>query len=596
MPGPPRPFLQRSDVRLVALGVAAVLAVYVGFLGVSVDTAGQLVKRYGYYVMLGTFALWVLALAQLWQRRAQGRRLTGLEAIWAGLAIGLLSLIALTSAPFQSQILFDEFVLQSTAFNMHYFRDTETMMRGYDMMGVFLSTDNYLDKRPIFYPFLVSLAHDLTGYRVLNAYLLNALLFPVTLGLGYYLGRLVNGWRGGLLTVLLLGSLPLLGQNATGASMELLNITMLLAVVALAAAYLRQPDAYRLSALVLGTVLLAQTRYESALYIGPVALVILLGFWRTRQITLPWSAVIAPVLLLPYALQHTVISHSPWMWELREDQASRFGLTYLKGNLQGAVQFLTSREPGLANSWPLAGLGVVALAVLAWQARRLRPLGATARPVHTALFLLGWGVLANTALIMFYYWAKFDDPMASRFSLPLNVLFALAVVVLAAQGDRRWPVSWAIMGAMMIFTMGVTTSHSAGHLYAHLGIDEIEWEQRYVAARTPCDRLILTNKSTMPWLLRKTPSILINRARTVRDRLQYQIKRGTYQEILVTQSLRPASRTGDHQMIPGDRLPPEYKLELLVEKRFGTKIDRISRLVAVGDDPNGAKSAATGGP
>src|SRR5258708_19276052 len=172
---------------------------------------------------------------------------------------------------------------------MHYFRDVAMMVRGYDIQGVFLSTDNYLDKRPYFYPFLVSLLHDLTGYRLLNAYLVNAMLMPAALGLVFVFGRLLTGWQGGLLAVVLLGSLPLLGQNATGSGMELLNFVMILAAMVLAAEYLRAPKEEALAALALAAVLLAQARYESALYVLPVAGLVFLGWLRARRILLPWQ-------------------------------------------------------------------------------------------------------------------------------------------------------------------------------------------------------------------------------------------------------------------------------------------------------------------
>lgn len=583
--------LQRSDVRLAGFGLSALAAVYFGFLGLDVEPAGMVVKRYGYYFLLVTFALWVTALWRLWQRRTAGENLSQRECLWAGLAIGLLSLVAITAETFRSKILYDEFVLQSTAYNMHYFRDTATMARGYDILGVFLSTDNYLDKRPNFYPFLISLVHDLTGYRTANAHWLNAVLLPVTLGLVYYLGRRLNGRRGGLLAVLLLGSLPLLGQNATSSSMELLNITMLLAVVALGAAYLRQPDDTRLSALVLGAVLLAQSRYESAIYVAPVALIIALGWWRQRRISLSWAAVLAPCLLIPYALQNKVLNNTKWLWELRDNQESRFSLDYLSGNLDSAREFFFNTNPRLANSWPLAVLGFLALGYVLWRLLRARPSLAGANPDHTALFLLGIGMVTNTVIIMFYYWSNFDDPIASRFSLPFHLVLAFAVVVLAARLDRRGPASLALLGGMTVFALGVTTSHSAQHLYSYLGIDEIEWEKRYVAALPPGERLVISNKSTLPWLLVKTPSILIGRTRLVGDRLQYQLERKTFREILVMQSLRPTTVQGDHQLVPEDRLPPGFDLELVTEKRFGTKITRISRLVAVNLPPAGAGPA-----
>ena len=39
-------------------------------------------------------------------------------------------------------------------------------------------------------------------------------------------------------------------------------------------------------------------------------------------------------------------------------------------------------------------------------------------------------ILANTGLVMFYYWSSFDDPMASRFSLPWLLLMIFAFIVL----------------------------------------------------------------------------------------------------------------------------------------------------------------------
>ncbi len=586
---PPLQLLQRSPVRLAAFGLSAVAAVYFGFLGLEVEPAGMVVKRFGYYFMLGTFALWVAALVRLWQQRSPGEPLTRREWLCAGLAIGLLSLVAVNAEAFRSKILYDEFVLQSTAYNMHFFRDTATMVRGYDVLGVFLSTDNYLDKRPNFYPFLISLVHDLTGYRPANAYGLNAVLLPVTLGLVYYVGRRLNGMRGGLLAVLLLGSLPLLGQNATGSSMELLNVAMILAVAGLGGAYLHIPDETRLSALVLGAVLLAQTRYESAIYVAPVGLIIALGWWRTRRITLSWAAVLAPLLLLPYALQNKVLSNTKWMWELRENQEMRFSVAYLADNLRGARDFFLNTNPRLANSWPLAGLGFLALGYVLWRLLRTRPAPTSANADQTALLLLGLGMVTNTVLILFYYWANLGDPIASRFSLPFHLALAFAVVAAAAVLDRRWPATCGLLGAMTLFACGVTTSHHAQHLYSYLGIDEIEWEKRYVAALPPGERLIITNKSTLPWLLVKTPSILIGRSRIVGDRLNHQLEQDTFREILVMQSLRPTSREGDHQLVPEELLGPGFELELVTEKRFGTKIARISRLVAVHLPAGGAK-------
>lgn len=550
----------------------------------------MVLKRFGYYFMLTAFVLWVMALGRLWSRRTAGKGPSGREWMHAALLIGLVTCVAVNSEPFQSKVLYDEFVLQSTAYNMHHFRDASAMVRGYDLLGVFTSLDTYLDKRPNFFPFLVSLVHDLTGYRAANAYRLNACLLPVALGLAYYLGRRLNDARGGLLAVLALGSLPLLLQNATGSGMELLNVVMLLTVIGLAGAYLRQPDEAHLGALALGAVLLAQTRYESVLYIGPVAAIILIGWWIRRAVVMPAVALLAPLLLVPAALQNRVVSGSRWMWELKDHQDTRFSIDYLGDNLRGIRTFLFNTDFQLANSWPLAAGGLLSLGYIFWRLVRIKLRAALVQENSDRIVwvLCGLGILANFILLMFYYWANLADPIASRLSLPLHLVLVFALVVAAMRLDRHMPASWVLLGAMGLFGLGVTTGHAAKHIYSHLGIDEIEWGKRFVAARPPGARLIISNTSTMPWLLEKTSSILIDRARHVSDRLHYQLERGTFTEILVFQSLRPVTREGDHQLIPEDRLPPGYEMELLIEKRFGTKIIQVSRLVAVKLPPAGA--------
>lgn len=574
--------IERSEFRLVCFGVSAMLGVYFGFIWPEVDVASQLVKRTGYYFMLGTFSLWVFTLWRLWKNREIGERISRREWVLATTTIGLLSLVALRSEPFRCKVLYDEFVLQSTAYNMHYFREASTMVRGYDVLGTFISTDTYLDKRPNFFPFLISLIHDVTGYRTANAFWLNAALLPVALSLAYFLGRRLNGMLGGLLAVLLLGSLPLLGQNATGSGMELLNVVMILTMMALGGAYLRNPDPIRLSAFAIGAVLLAQTRYESAIYVASAALVIAMGWWRDRKIILSWGAVVAPLLLLPSALQNKVLSNSRWMWELKDNQATRFSFDYFGGNIRAAWKFFFNTKAELANSWPLTVLGLLSFVYLLIQLTRLRSIDIRRFSDRIALFLFGLGIAINTVLIMFYYWSTLTDPLASRLSLPCYVGLALLTVTAAASIDRgRVSVTAALVAAIGIFAVSINPGHAAYHLYSHLGIDEIEWEKRYIAARPQGERLVVSNTSTIPWLLEKIPSILISRATGVADRLKYQLEQGTFAEILVFQSFRPTTQNGDHEMVPEDRLPAGYELELLAEKRFGTKIVHVSRLVSV---------------
>src|ERR1019366_1179143 len=96
-----------------------------------------------------------------------------------------------------------------------------------DFNGTWLPIDTFLDKRPYFFTFILSLVHDLTGYRMANVFFLNGALTAAFLSLAYWFCRELTSRAGGLLVVVLLVTMPLFGQNAACAGMEMHNLVML---------------------------------------------------------------------------------------------------------------------------------------------------------------------------------------------------------------------------------------------------------------------------------------------------------------------------------------------------------------------------------
>ena len=584
---------------MIAVGLIGVLALYLGFVGVEVEVAEHLIKKWGYHFMAFTVVWWGWSLIRLWRSsRSPSSSSTGWWEKWSRREI--ISVVGVTAVlmasllgmeTLRSKVLYDEYVLQSTAYNMHHFREVATMVRGYDLLGSFVSTDNYLDKRPYFFPFLVSLVHDVAGYRPINAYLLNVLLMPVTLWVAYLLGRKWHGWRGGMVALCLLGTLPLFGQNATGSGMEVLNVLMLLVAVFVGGKYLQNPQQNSLSVFILSVVLLAQCRYESAIFVVSGVIVVLLGWWRASRIVLPGAGIFSPLLLVPVALHNKVLSESPILWEMKEDQTSRFGWDYVGDNALGVIEFWFHPGWMMANSVLLGGLGLFGMvAVVIWTVLRRPNLRQIDGQALTWLaFAVGIG--ANLVLVLFYFWSRFTDPMAARFSLPPYLLMVFAAVLLVKWLDRKWPVTQLVLGATLVAYLGWGVPKHAHHFYSRMGVDEIEWERRYIASLPPLNRLMLTNKTSLVWLLEKTPSILLHRAMLLEDRIAYQLTQPMFDEILVSQSLRPTSVDGFHEVVLEERLPDRFKLEVMKERRFGTRIARISRLVAIGPKPEMEETA-----
>jgi hypothetical protein len=582
--------------RLGLFAVSAGLAFGVGFVVVTPRAAEELISHWGYYFIFGVFA-WFLYHAQrvaaargeVWRGwlRAPG---------WPAVVIVVASAFALWSDPFKHKILFDEYVLQGTALHMHATKEVGTVIRAYDIAGSWTPIDTFLDKRPYFFTFLVSIVHDLTGYRIANMFLVNAALTPVFLALVYWLARELTGRRGpAYLAVGLLATMPLLGQQSSGAGMELHNLAMIALVAALAVLYLRAPDADRLSLLVLGAVLLAQCRYESVLFVGPVALVVVLGWLRAGRVLLTWAAVIAPLLLVPYVWQKRVTDATPLLWQLQEGQSSRFSLGYLPHNLEGAGKFFFNFGVNIANSWYLSAVGcaglVWALVALGRWARQ--PERRTPAPAVMVGLAFGAAAAANLGLLMFYYWSSLDDVIASRFALPMCVVLALvAARMFRALDDRGWPATRLAACGLGVWLLGWGLPAIARRLYTsqNLVMQEVEWEHdQLLKRRGPL--LFISNKSTIPFVLWHVPTIINGVGRQRAEQIKYHLREGTFKEVIVAQALRPTTPQGDMGVDPDDLMPDNYRLEPIGEKRFGARWARLSRLVAI-EDPPPKKSAA----
>ena len=571
----------RFPVRLVLFGALTIISVFFGFIAHDVGEARALVQQWGYYTIAITFAWAVAAVVRLapdWWR--QGPRCERRELLGVGVTILLLTLLAVQTVPYAYKVLYDEFVLQNTALNLHQLREVGTTVRGYEIEGTFTALGSYLDKRPFFFAFLVSLLHDLTGFREANAFVLNTLLMPVIFALAHVFARRLMPVRAAWSAVVALGAFSLLAHNATGAGMEMLNLAMLLLVGLLAIFYLEAPDEPRLAALVLAVVLLAQTRYESSLYVAPAALVILEGWRRAGRILLPAAAVFAPVLLIPYALHNTYLSGTPLLWELREGAESRFGLAFLGTNLEHAVAFFFDFSGGIMNSWWLGVAGLPALAWVAWRTLlRLRG-WRTATAADFAALTFAIAVTANLGLLMFYYWGALDDPIVSRLSLPFCTVLALALGWVAAQMPERLRARAALLvagGALISYhTTGLRAN--AHHWEQNFLMREIAWEAEMIDALPPANRLIVSNKSPLFWLGREMPAIATGRARWRAEALKFHLDHHTFQEVLVLQTLRPVGAEGGYQLDPADRLPDNYVLEPVTERRFGLRLARISRV------------------
>jgi len=566
------------------LGLGAVAAAAVGILRFAVlkDTQAKwLILIFGYWLVAATTGLFGIL---LWRRL---RAIDWSKQFWRTHTAGLICVLACSiflqvNEQRGYKVLFDEYVIAGVARNMHFNREATFPARAHYFNGRLLVFESGIDKRPFFFAFLVSLVHDLTGYHEANVFYLNAVLAATLLALVYFLGYRIGGVRYGCLGVLLLTTLPLLAQNATGAGFEVVNMVMICVLLLAGADYLQSPGAKGLDLFVLTGVLLAQARYESILYVLVVGAAVLVKWWRTREIQLTWLSATAPLWLIIPLLVNEVGLDDPTRFQLKAGQKA-FALANLPDNLNHALYYLFNWDIDSTNSFLLSALGMIALVFLVWLlaknfVRNLRTGGD-----DLILTFAGMVVGSNIVIALTYFWGHWDDVMVSRFSLPLQLMLALAVLRVTREFFKQRAVPWPALFAVWAWIFLVTAPAEARHFASSdiVTVQEYNWYHDYLAKKSPAETLSVVSSSIAP-ILQNYPAISVDEAKAAQWQLKACLEGEFYREVLVLQRFQIDKQTGKLFEIGPSQLGDKFVLQTLAERRVRPDIiSRISRLIDV---------------
>ena len=394
----------------------------------------------------------------------------------------LATLLVLWLLPPAMRMQFDETSLCGTAQGMHRHRVAMmTMAAVPGPGGELVPLDWNLDKRPPLFAFLVSVLHDLTGYRIANAFAVNlALLWLFLSSLGRLAARAFGPAVGFAAQALALGA-PLLWHCASSAGFELLAAVAMFAAAAAARSAVAVPRRERVAYLLATLLLLAWTRYEALL----AGAALLLWVWRR----IGWRAVLAPgtrwvwavgaLLLVPLALL---------LWQGRDPG---FYLESGGAPLLAFGHLLAHAGPFLA-AWsefgvhaPLPGLAALlgSLAALLWGWRTRGAALAVLAP-----WLLP--VAVQTVVVLAWFYGDAREPTALRLFLPSAVLMALSpLLLLVLCGDRLRPWLAAALGglALLAVLLAAPERQRRGVLPPPLAVRVLAGVDAALAT-LPCDR------------------------------------------------------------------------------------------------------------
>ena len=578
------PYLQDRRVWLLAL--SAVLAVVLGFVAIPDGPAITFVSRTGFWFVLAAFAIFLRALWQCFGAEIKALRPGKID--WASVAVVALGgTILLVHETYGFKIVMDEIMLLGTSMSMHLDKTVLTPMRGSDIQGSFVILDGMMDKRPLLFPFLNSLLHDLTGYRPANAFILNSALTFVLLGLVNLVGRLLAGRIAGWLGVTLLAGLPLLAHNATGGGFELLNLVMITATMLLGVRFAARRDEVTLTAFCFSALLLAQVRYESVIWILPVALLVLWAWWREGRAILSWPVLFAPLLMIHYPLQHRIFDLRVSAWELGSKPGSTtpFAFSYVSDNLGHALKYFFAPAAEQPNSLVLSALGCIAvpfftlLVVRRFQSLAKEP----PEIVATTFFAIGFAV--QFVLLMCYFYGQFDDVIIRRLSLPTQLGMVVAVLSVLPQFANPAVVRGLVaLGVVGLFARSVPSMAAHAYSQEYLPGKETAWRRTFIAEQPRHDYLMIDNDSIL-WIAHQVSATPVYQAKGPRrGDLVFLMRNRAFSDVFVFQRFNIDADTGKKTLRDGDDLGPDFVLETVREERLQTlTLTRISRVKEIRD-------------
>tara|TARA_R110002072_G_scaffold121342_2_gene255061 strand:+ start:31050 stop:32765 length:1716 start_codon:yes stop_codon:yes gene_type:complete len=370
-----------------------------------------------YWWMPLTCAFAAVCFAWGWLAR-ESRLLDCLRNWWPGLVLAVAAtLVVFWVSPPQMRVQFDETSIVGVSQNMSLQRMAVMTTGAVPSQGQVVPMENMVDKRPTLFAFVVSCVHELRGYRIENAFLVNGLLLALGLFVLFAATRSRLGLYAGLSAPLLVLSVPLTCVVATSAGFELFATVLLLVATVAALELVDRPSDGWCATFVGACMLLAHSRYESILAVALLGGLVVLLLWRRyrpgRRVW--WLLALCPGLLTPlfFLLQH---AQNPNF----TPEAGGQSLVSFAHLVAHVGPFLTGWFGGGIGSALPGWLAIVA--ALLWLRRVLQR-------EATRVDLFAMVPLALTTVVLAWFYGDVREQTALRLFLPLAWLSLLPLLL-----------------------------------------------------------------------------------------------------------------------------------------------------------------------
>jgi hypothetical protein len=563
---------QRFALLLLPTASIALLAVSVA----DVAKTQQLFVATTYYWLMALLLCWLGTYAQA-ARELSRRAVVGwLTENWPGLLIALaLTAIAALAVEPALRMLSDEANLTGTSKNLFASKEPTFTVSGKYYYDSYWDVDVAIDRRPTLFPFLVSLVHSAVGYSYRNVFLFNLLVLPAFLIVSYRLAKSLGGETFGIVASLLVAAHPVTLLSVRSGGFDFLATFFSLLSIKSFCDYAHDQSPGKLSVLWMNLCMLAEIRYESALFIVPVLGLLLLFRMLSWSNLRPYSFVYAatPAFLLPRIWQSILQGNIP-----EQDPGT---ITFSVDNFVNNAHEYFQPVLSPTGSYPfhsaiLIGLGVIGcLYWLCWLFGRIRRGGAGEREAprfRFAILLTAW-LLLQTIICFTYVWGRAQFPSAARLVLPLDTFFSFAAAWLLTAALARFAsfIPILLAAAVLASQLPVASQHRSFNRLTQTRESSATWrfferlgEKRILIVTDRPNHFTIMNYGAMSFeSARNDPHLFTAFARHL------------FYDIFVIQQVKLST----NELLPGYEIWPTRKLETMLEfQNDADVLVRVSRL------------------
>jgi len=563
-----------SNKKTIGIALSVSGALLFGFIVPSKEQMAQWYQASGYYFIFGTAILWLFSLLPETMENTRWKKLFKYHVGALILAFVLVVGMVLSSPP-TFRILADETNLAAISASMYQEHSFYNSTTGYFYYEKYYDEGHEWGIRSLFYPFLLSIIHTITGYRAENTFTLNAIAAFFCL-LFFY--GLIQRWfpkKLALVSMILLTCFPLFVLCATSGGFEIVNLLFVIMAFFFLDTYLVTRRSDDLEKLGMTLILLAQLRYESSIFCICIALILMFILRRKEYEDLTLRIILFPLLLLPVAW-HRLITLNTQDLQFYDDK-DLFSFSMLQSNLGKTWEYFTLRPYQYNNNPVLFYLGLAGLILGIWAIVKMKEEKGVRIKVLITSSLLCFILILVVILSFNHDMGGMTHPATVRYGLVFTPIIVFGVIVLldriSRSGKSNMRYIWAATIGILIWFWPIAPNNESLHSLTlpreyHATLD-------YLKKHFPEKNLIIVSERPGLYTPHLWGAVPFSFANQHSEKLIEKLERKLSREILVIQNIQYT----DNQPSTNTRLSEKFPLEVLFEiQTNATWYTRISRV------------------